>query len=396
MSFLDTLRNKMRRAPQGADGEAAVSGDKPPELPKTPLRKAMGAVLPTTAALILLGTFVFGDDFANEVDPGEVAVIYNMSGVGLFGDDSEVVKDQGVIMIWPYFQRLEKLDLRPQIFVMEGESDISDDHVKRLTVRANDGSNFYFEKVEIHYQVIPSSAADVIRQNGPGDAYKKNALRVHAREILRNEFGRYSFLEIADPRTYGEATTRAKAALNERFNPLGLEVTNIPPPKPSFDQRVESAIEERQSAEQEVEVQQEKRNKLIQEKGRRIQQVEQLKNAEYQALVAELEAQRQQAVNQLIAVKREADKYWIDRTSRGEAEKSEKVTRAAANEVAYQKTAEGLVAQIKAVGAAGPDVLNREIATSVFPQIEKIKAVPYSRSQTPLDIRHINAVGGGQ
>ena len=44
-------------------------------------------------------------------------------------------------------------------------------------------------------------------------------------------------------------------------------------PKPKFDERVETAIEERQNAEQEVEVQQEKRKKLEQERGRRVQQV---------------------------------------------------------------------------------------------------------------------------
>lgn len=389
MGLIDAIRRKLEKKPP-PEGEPVTEVRKP----APPLKKALRLLLPTIALLILLGTFVFGSDFAVEVEPGEVAVVYNMSGIGIFGDDAEVSKEQGVQFIWPYFQHIEKIDLRPQIFVMEGDADLSDDHVEQLTVRANDGSNFYFEKVEIHYQVIPAAAADVIRQNGPGDGFKHHALKVHAREILRNEFGRYSFLDIADPRTYGEATTRAKQALNERLNPLGIEVTNIPPPKPSFDQRVEQAIEERQNAEQEVEVQQEKRNKLIQEKGRRVQQVEQEKNGEYQALVAELEAKKQQAINALIAVKREADKYWIERKAAGDAERDEKVTRAKANEVAYQKSAEGLVAQIKAVGAAGPDVLNREIAVHVFPQLERIKAMPYSRSQTPLDIRYLQ--GGGQ
>ena len=389
MGFIDTIKEKLRRKPP-----SEKSGEEPKK-PGPPWAKALRALLPISALLIILGTFVFGSDFAIEVEPGEVAVVYNMSGVGLFGEDAEVSKEQGVQFIWPYFQHLEKIDLRPQIFVMEGNQDVSNDHVKELTVRAADGSNFYFEKVEIHYQVIPAAAADVIRQNGPGEGFKHYALRVHAREILRNEFGRYSFLDIADPRTYGEATTRAKAALNDRLNPLGIEVTNIPPPKPSFDQRVEQAIEERQNAEQEVEVQQEKRNKLIQEKGRRVQQVEQTKNAEYQALIAELEAKKQQAVNGLIAVKREADKYFIEHKADGEAERDEKITRAKANEVAYQKSAEGLAAEIKAVGASGPDVLNREIATHVFPQLEHLKAVPYARSQTPLDIRYL-PTGGGQ
>ncbi len=343
--------------------------------------------------MILVG-FVFGSDLATEIEPGEVAVVYNMSSLAIFGDNAQVVTAQGVIFCWPWFQRLEKLDLRPQIFVMEGDADVSDDHVKRLTVRASDGSNFFFEKVEIHYQVLPQFASDVIHWNGPGDGYKKWALKVHAREVLRNEFGRASFLDIADPRTYGEATTRARKVLNARLQPLGLEVTNIPPPKPSFDQRVEQAIEERQNAEQEVQVQEERRNKLIQEKGRRVQQVEQAKSAEFEALRGELAARLEQAKNQKLAVEREADKYFIEREARGKAERDEKVTRAEANEVAAQQAAEGLAAQIDAVGAAGVDVLNREIATHVFPQLSKLRAVPYARSQTPVDIRHIQAGEG--
>ncbi|MCC6620433.1 MAG: hypothetical protein IT385_04220 [Deltaproteobacteria bacterium] len=397
MGFLDRLKRRLKGgtppdpAAPAADGAAQPDADEPPRRSLPPWRKALRFVLPVWAALIVLGTLVFSGEFANEIQPGEVGVLYNMSGIGLFGDDHEVVKDQGVKFIWPYFQRLEKLDIQPQILVMEGETDVSDNHVRRLTVRANDGSNFYFDKLEIHYQMLPSAAATVIRQNGLSDAYKRDALWVHAREILRNEFGRYSFLEIADPRTYGEATTAAKNALNERLIPLGIEVTNIPPPKPSFDHRVEVAIEERQNAEQEVEVQQERRNKLLQEKGRRVQQIEQEKSAQYQALIAELEAKKQQAVNRLIAVKREADKYLIERQAAGEAYKNEKITRAEANTVAYQKEAEGMVAKIRAVGESGPDVLNREIAEHVFPQLSKIKAVPYARSSTPIDLRHIQA-----
>lgn len=405
MSIIDKIRGVFRRKQTSAFDDASVAAapdatDGDPSAPKKrklpPWRKALRFVLPVWALLIILGTFVFGGAFASEIMPGEVGVIYNMSGIGLFGDEASVVKDQGIQMVWPYFQRLEKLDIRPQIFIMEGDKNISDDHVQRLLVRASDGSNFYFPRVEIHYQIIASSAVTVIRQNGPGDGWKKHALLVHAREILRNEFGRYSFLEIADPRTYGEATARAKHALNERLNPLGLEVTNIPPPKPAFDDAVEKAIEDRQNAEQEVEVQFEKRNKLEQEKGRRVQQIEQEKNAQFQGLVAELEAKKQQAVNHLIAVRREADKYFIQRQTEGTAYRDEKTTRAEANKVAYQKEAEGMVAQIKAVGESGPDVLNREIAEHVFPQLIKIKAVPYAKSATPIDIRHLDAAGDGR
>jgi len=162
------------------------------------------------------------------------------------------------------------------------------------------------------------------------------------REILRDEFGRFSFLEIANPTNYGIATAEAKRRLNDALAPYGISVTQIVTPKPQFDERVEKAIEERQNAEQEVEVQVEKRNKLEQEKQLKIQSVEQSKNAQYQTLVAELEAAQKAADNKLISVKRDADKYHIDRDATGTAYRDEKVTRAKANEEAYRKEAQAL------------------------------------------------------
>ena len=142
-----------------------------------------------------------------------------------------------------------------------------------------------------------------------------------------------------------------------------------------------------ENAEQEVEVQVERRLKLTQEMGRKVQQVEQAKNEEYQQLLAELEAQRQQAANKLIATTREADLYFIRRQAEGKALRDEQVTRAKANEVAYRQEAEALTAKIKAVGDQGPDVLNRVIAEEVFPQLEKVRATPFSRAHTPMDMR---------
>lgn len=362
-------------------------------------------LLPGFALLVVLG-MLFGDGGGFvEVEPGEVAVKYNNTGLGLFGEPSKVIKEQGVISFMPVFQRVEMLDVRPQIFTMEGSTaDVKNvsrgslggkkviaDHnrTKHLTVRAADGSNFYFERVEIHYQVVPSMAGEVIRQNGRGDDYKWRAMRVHSRGILRDEFGKHSFNDISNPSNYAEAITSAKQALNERLKEMGIEVTNILISKPKFDRKVETAIEDRQEAEQEVEVQEEKRNKLRQQKGRRVQQVEQEKSAEYQQLLGELEAEKRQAQNALIATKREADKYYIDREAAGIAYRDEKVTRAKANAVAYQKQAEGVVARINAIGEQGPDVLNREIAEHVLPQLKKVSARPYTRPSTPIDIRHL-------
>lgn len=372
--------------------------------PKLPFQLSSTVVLVGASVAIIVVELLFGSGGCTEIEPGEVAVVYNNTGLALFGDRARTVVDQGAKTFIPGLQSVEKLERRPQVFVMAADaieggkrrSDRSVNSSRALTVRANDGSNFYFDRLEVHYQVVPSEAARVIETSGPGDSFKHHILATHTREILRDEFGRYSFLEIANPTTYGAATTEAKTRLNDRLRAYGVEVTQIVTPKPKFEERVEKAIEDRQSSEQEVEVQEEKRRRLEQEEGLKIQSIEQEKNGEYQTLIAELEAQKKASANKLISVKREADKHFIERQSAGTAYKGEKLTRAKANEIAYRKEAEGLVAKITAVGAQGPDVLNRAIAEHVFPQLEKLSATPLVRPSTPIDIRHLNAEGGAQ
>ncbi len=351
--------------------------------------KSAKFLLPGLALLLVLSSFFSGSFGFVEVEPGEVAVVYNTTGIGIFGEESEVVRDQGTLTYIPFFQRVEILAVEPQVMVMEASGQSGNPNsVSKLTVRAKDGSNFYFERMEIHYQAMPDSADIVIAKNGRGDGYKQRALAVHSREILRNEFGRYSFLEVAKPSTYGKATALAQTHLNERLNPLGIMVTQIITPKPRFQNKVEHAIEERQTAEQEVQVQKEKRNRLAAQSQRMVQDVEQSKNAEYQGLVARLEGERRAAENKAITVRRDADKYAIEQAAQCTAYRDQKVRLAQANEVAYRKEAEGLAARIAAVGSRGADVLNLEIAENVFPQLERISASPFVQPSTPIDLRY--------
>ena len=374
------------------------------------LQKLRGSPRPTTRMLLPLvavAVFTFdtllGHGGCVEIEPGEAAVIYNNTGVSLLGPPGAVVLDQGIKTFIPGLQTVEKLERRPQILVMaddnvgrgrRGSSAPEDDRTgqltKKLTVRASDGSNFYFDRMEVHYQVIPSAAVRVLESSGPGEAFKNDLVATHAREILRDEFGRNSFIEVANPTTYGAATTEARRRLNLRLEPYGLEVTQIVTPKPKFEERVEKAIEDRQGAEQEIEVQAEKRRKLELESSLKVQAIEQEKNAEYQTLLADLEAQKKAAENKLLAVQREADKYFIERDASGRAYRDEKVTRAKANEVAYRKEAEGMVARVSAIGAQGPDVLNSVIAEHVFPQLQRVRATPVVPMSTPLDLRYIS------
>ena len=345
--------------------------------------------MPALALSSVVILMLSGRGLAVEVEPGEVAVVYNQTGLAAFGDDVRIVTQQGVVWLMPFFQRVEKLEIRPQIFEMQGDKDDAENHnrVRKLTVRAKDGSNFYFDKVTIAYSVIPSKAPVVIANNGVDPKAIALAVKIHAREVLRNEFGRYSFEEIADPSTYGAATSAAAKALNARLNPLGIAISNIPPPKPQFDANVEQAIEKRQNALTEVSVQTERRKKLLLESERKVQFVERSKSAEYEALVATLEANKQRAENKAIAARRDADLYVISRDAKGESRRDQLLAQAKASETTLRKEAEALIAKIKAVGEQGPDVLNREIAIHIFPQLKKLTASPFTTPSTPIDVR---------
>jgi len=271
---------------------------------------------------------------------------------------------------------VERIDVQPQVLTMDREKVAKDpNHDVRLTVRAKDGSEFWFDELEIHYQLTSAMVGAMLAKHGRGDGYK-NAVRTHARQVLRDEFGRYTFLEAADPSSYQTATAEA--------------------PRPRFDQNVEQAINDRQTAQQEVRVQQRERERLVKKRDRRVQTVRQTKNAELQSLKARLEAEFKQAEAQLVETRTAADTFAIGRRAEADAEKQEKITRAAGIRVAATERARGLQAEIEAIGAQGPGMLDRTIAELVMPQIERVGAVPYQKARHPVDIRHIQTGARGQ
>ncbi len=348
-------------------------------------------ILPSIAGLLVVYGLLSGGFGVVEIEPGEAAVIYNTTGLGIFGDEHRVIREQGTVTFIPWAQRVEIIDIQPTVLVMEGARDVDENHLKRLTVRANDGSNFWFKKLELHYQADPSQADKIIATHGRGDGYKHYAVRVHSREVLRDEFGGYSFLEAANPASYGHATTIAAKNLNKRLKRGGLRVSQVITPKPSFEQRVEQSITARQTAEQEVLVYAKQRLRLVKERDRKKQAIREKKNAEYQSLLARLAADLQRSRNKLVSVQREADKYAIARRAAANAHFVQRSTRAKAMAQAAKERAKGLAAKIRAVGERGPDVLNLEIANHIFPQLQKLSAAPYAKASRPIDIRHIEA-----
>lgn len=314
------------------------------------------------------------------ISPTEVGVKVNY----LTGSKT-VMTSSGNHVFFPVIEQVYIIDSSPQKFVMAGDVNKDDNHVKRLTVRAKDGSNFYFDEIEMQYQIIPSKADFVIEDSGLGDAYKAKWIKPLARKVLRDEFGRYSSEEIANPTLYGSAKEKSKEELNNMLLNHGLRIIDISTPKPRFDTIYEQTIEARINADQEVEKQKAKREKLLTEKEYRIEKIKNEKQIEYQQLEGELKRQLISSEKELIKIKNDADAYKIEQIGIGESQKVQLETSAEAKKIQYQKDAQGLSEQIKAMQEQGDAIVYKILAEKYKNMV--IELQPYSTDANPQKVQ---------
>jgi regulator of protease activity HflC (stomatin/prohibitin superfamily) len=343
-------------------------------------------LLAAAAAIVMIGALVFvisGRAGMSKIEADEVGVKINyMTG------SAEVINKPGIQIYMPVMQEIFTFDKSPQSFLMEGRKFVNDNHVPYLTVRAKDGSSFWFETLEILYQIVPSQADLVLEDSGPGDGFKKHWIRAHARSVLRDEFGRYSSEEVADPTTYQVANADSTQRMNELLEPHGIEIIQIIQPKPKFDAKYEAAIEERKVADQDVERLIAMEDQLVQERKQILAEVEKDKSIEMESLTGNLTRERLEAEREAIRVKKGADAYALVRVAEGEADRAEKVAGARGLTEKYTKEAEGLRARAEALEKRGEvvvrEALVQKLATVTF------TLLPYSRDPAPTRLEHVD------
>jgi len=158
----------------------------------------------------------------------------------------------GFRMFIPYLKDVQVLDKSPVEYVMEGNKLQGWNKVPRLTVRASDGSSFWFNNIAIHYALRTQDAAMALRDTGPNDGFKGGLINSFARAFLRDEYGRFSPEEIMAPENRRKATEAVQARLNTALAAHGVEVLEISASKPAFDKKYEAVIERRKIAEQDI------------------------------------------------------------------------------------------------------------------------------------------------
>lgn len=382
-------RPPRRPPPAGGGGGGGPQMPQMPQMPDVNKKAVFVGAIVVLFLVFIAGAFVSGKGGIIEVKDTEVAVIVNY----LTGE-SEIVNRPGYKLFIPFLAQAFIFDSSPNSFIMEGERDIDSNHVKKLTVRANDGSSFWFESLEIQYQIIPSSAHIVLHDSGPGNNFKENWVKAFARSVLRDEFGRASTEEIANAQNLSQPKADAKDRLNKMLEPHGIFIMQIITPKPKFETRYERAIEARKEAGQLVETLKERENKLVEERIKRLANVERDKATEYELLLGTMENDRISEEKVAVRVTKTADAYRIEKVGAGKAAEGRLIQQARGLEIQARKEAEGLTAKVEALAARG-DILVREELARKFARII-FEIIPYRRDPSPTRIEHLGAVPGAR
>ncbi len=282
-----------------------------------------------------------------DVPPSHVAVRIDYPSGSL-----SVIEGPGYAFHLPFLQEVRLLERRPQVFLMEGDKNKSERHVRYLTVRAKDGSNFWFDSMEIHYRIRPEAADELLSDSGTDAAFQQ-WLPAYARAVLRDEFGRHAAQDVANQTISQTAKQEAQRRLNAYLAPHGVEVVQITTPKPKFDREYEQSIDERKIANQEVEKLEAQLNQLQEERGQRLAKVRKEKEIELAELRETLAEAHLKAESQAIDIRGKADAYARQRQIEGEGKRAEL---AAQSEAARERTAseaEELRSKVAAVASGG-------------------------------------------
>lgn len=356
-------------------------GSRGPDMSEVPTVVRVAGALLALAVVLLAALGISGRLGVTRVEANEVALRVNY----LTGAE-DVITRPGYQFYVPFLMDVYEIDRTTQEYRMTGDEYRGDSLAPYLTVRANDGSNFWFDELKIQYEVIPESVDAIVSDSGPGDDYKHEWIKAHARSILRDEFGRYSAVDVSDPTTYKQAPEEAKRIMNEALRDHGIRVVRIVTPTPQFDERYEDAIEQRKEADQEVEELKARFLQLVEKKEQRLAAVRKEKDVEMQQLQGELIQGLRAAEQGAIRVRKTADAYATERRAQGRAEEAKLSAEAMGLTAKYTKEAEGIESRARALEERGEVVVREALVQKLLGV--RFTLVPYSRDPAPERLEH--------
>ena len=199
---------------------------------------------PIVAIVLLLVLTAFNS--YTYISPGKVAVVKN----NITGAE-EVRNQSGLVIHLPFgMTDVFQLDRKIQVFEMSKERGRGDrPGIDNVRIKVADGSNVEVD-VAVNYRVIPASSADIIKNVGPGDAFKNKMIRSYTRAFIREKYGTLTLEEIANPATRIGQNTEVRLALNDALRPFGIEVTLINTTNFDFNEQYEKLVKEKKAVAQ--------------------------------------------------------------------------------------------------------------------------------------------------
>lgn len=324
-------------------------------MPVSRKRRLFARTLELTAILALAALGVVyamarasSTGFLVEIQDSQVALLVDNRTGEVRTDDTP-----GFQALLPWLQDAYRLDKSPVEYTMSGDTWVNYNYVPKLSVRASDGSTFWFETVKVQYAIRPEDAWKVTRDAGAEYGWHHGPMDAFARSVLRNEFGRHTAEEITRAEVLRDATLRAKARLAEALSVRGLVVHEILTSKPAFPNDFESIVQRRRVADREIET--------------LVQQLDQLR-ASRDDRMAKLRRDKELAetlardvlTKSLAKAERDAERARADADSAhrakirsGEQRQAELLSQADSSEEKYTKEAEGFRARADALAAQG-------------------------------------------
>ncbi|UCH24606.1 MAG: prohibitin family protein [Trueperaceae bacterium] len=211
------------------------------------------------------------------VPAGNVGVVFNVFG-GV--QDSEI--SEGFHVVLPFLQQVTLYDVRQQ------ELTLGRENIDQITARSSEGLEINVD-VTVLYQVVPDEAARLHQDIGP--SFEEVRIRPEVRSQIRDgiaKFNAASLISTERADLQGQIETALTDALiqdNVRVLTVLLRDVRIP-------QSITQAIEEKQAAEQQVQVEENRRRQAEIAAQRRIVEAEGERDAAIARAEGESEALR--------------------------------------------------------------------------------------------------------
>jgi regulator of protease activity HflC (stomatin/prohibitin superfamily) len=246
------------------------------------------------------------------VREGEVGVLVNnVSG------SISVEEQVGYRLVIPWMFSFYRLDRRVRSISLSEQGGGGFDAGDAVKIKTSDGSNVALD-IQATYRLLPGSAAEVLRDAGPGEAFGELWVRSAVRAIAAREFGKLTTEQVYDATLRNERAQSALTALNEELAPRGIEVVVLVPQDFRFYKEYEEIIKKKKLADQEVEEQQAQARLALEEQNKQVGAAKHASTAKIKTAEGEADKVRADADGYLQRVRLDAEAALVTATKKAE------------------------------------------------------------------------------